>query len=74
MTGCITTGNGSYLGFKRTTTKGIKVPSTPMKWIKTRSCTPESYIKVLENGILKELMTDRCLAMEDWLGDEEGSV
>ena len=44
-----------------------------MKWIKARRCTPENYIKVLENGILKELMTDRCLAMVDLFGSEEGT-
>ena len=45
---------------------------TPAQWTKSKNCTPENYIQVLENGVIKELMTSQCVAVVDLSGNDEG--
>ena len=72
-TGCISTKHGHYLAFDMEKTGGSYISEIPLTWKETRNCTPENYVQVLENGVIKALMTNQCIAVTNLSEDNEGT-
>ena len=65
MTGCIATKDEHYLVF---------VPGHTITWKKAKTCTPENYVKILENGIFQDFKTHRCITLRDLSRNKNGKV